>query len=246
MLVILAALNDEIRLIRSEMALDKAIHFRPFAIFIGRYQGRDISLVRTGVGKKAMKAAISYCIKNLKPSLLMNIGYAGGIDPHLHPGDIIIATSIVDEPTERAWDIDEKLTEKTVAVSEAAGLLHHTGKIVTVDKPLTDPHQKAFTGTRFEAAACDMESAAFAKAASEAGIPFLVARAILDPLDTTLPEIPEEVINGGKLRFGRLIGHLKSNPKDILKLPRFSYLCSQARISMTNFVKEWSRHEQEM
>lgn len=246
MLTIFGALNDEIRLIKAEMEIDKAVRIRPFLVFTGKYQGKSISLVQTGVGKQAMKDAISYCIENIKPSLLINIGYAGGLDPHMQPGDIVLASEIIDEPTEKSWNVSQELIARVVDVSKSADLRYNVGKLVTVDRPVTDPHQKAFMGTRFEAIACDMESAPFAELASSAKVPFLVARSILDSMDTALPDIPQDAVINGNVQVGALLGHLKSNPRDILKLPKFSYLCNQARIAMTTFIKEWIRRDQEI
>lgn len=243
MLTILAALNDELQLIKSETEIDKAIHIRPFAIFIGKYQGQDVALVRTSIGKGSMATAISYCIENLKTSLFMNIGYAGGLDPRLHTGDIVIASSVIDGRSEKTITIDEELVKGAISRSEAQELPYHIVKIVTVERPIADPHDKAYIGTKFEAQACDMESAPFAEALSSAGRRFLIVRAILDTMDTIVPAIPEDAVADGEIIISRFLGHLKNQPGDILKLPKFSYLRTQARIAMTNFVKEWIRHE---
>lgn len=245
MLTIFAALKDEIQLIRSEMEIDTAIHIRPFAIITGKYQNRKIALVRGGVGGKSTNKSIDYLIENLKPSMILNIGYAGGLDPHLNAGDIVIASRIINEATEKSWDADAKLLEKACMIAEKAELRHHTGRMVTVESPVADPHQKAFVGTRFEASACDMESSFIAEKSSRSGIPFLVVRSVLDPLDTVLPDIPESAIIDGNVKIGDILKHLRENPKDIIKLPRFSYLCSQARISITKFAEAWVRNEDE-
>lgn len=243
MLTIFAALNDEIKLIKAEMEMDKAVRIKPFTIFTGKYQNRRITLVRAGVGKEAAETAMAYLIEHQRPVLILNIGYAGGLDPHLHPGDLIIAKSVVDGATEEVWNVDGELVGKAASAAKAAGVDSQVGRLVTVDKPLTDPHEKAFAGTRFEAAACDMESSVVAGMAEKAGVPCLVVRSIFDSLDTELPVIPGAAIFGGKLRLGPLVDHLKSHPKDILKLPKFSYLATQARIALTNFVKEWMANE---
>lgn len=237
MLTILAALNDEVKLIRAEMEIDKVIHIKPLTISTGKYEDHRITLIKTGVGREAMRNAITYCVENQKPALLVNIGYAGGLDPHLHAGDIVIADSLVDEPTEKSWKPDDGLVKRSASIAESCDIRHRVGRIVTVEKSINTPHQKAFIGTRFEAIACDMESAIFAEVAIGAGIPFIVARSILDPLDTVLPEIPKEAVPDGETCIGPLLSHFKTRPKDLLMLPRYSYLANLARISMTNFIK---------
>lgn len=243
MLTILAAMNDELRLIKSEMEIDKTIFLRPFTIFIGRYHGIDLTLIRTGIGKDAMYAAVSYCIQNLKPTFLMNIGYAGGLDPRLAAGDIIIANSIVDEADGKIITADSSIVGGAVSKAEAANIHYCVGRIVTVKNAITEPHDKAYIGAKFEAAACDMESATFAAVAASNNIQYVVARAILDTMDTALPALSKTVTADGGITIGKIVGHIKTNPTDALKLPKFSYLCSQARISMTNFVREWIRYD---
>lgn len=246
MLTIIASLQDEIRLIKSEMEIDKAIHVRPFSIFSGKYKSKKITLVRTGMGKEQTETALNYYIKNFKSELIMNIGYSGGLDPHLHAGDISISKSVIDELSQRKIDVDENLISRAKSSAESGGLRFHIGKTVTVEKPIHGPHEKAFAGTKFEAIACDMESATIAKYASNAKIPFFVVRAVIDPMDVELPEIPESAIIEGSVKLGRFIKHLKSSPKDILKIPKLSFLANQARISITNFVKEWIRNEENL
>lgn len=246
MLTILAALNDEIRIIRSHMEIDEVIHMRPFTISIGRYERTNIALVLAGVGREAAKTATQYCIQNLNPSIFINIGYAGGIDPRQHTGDIILPNSIIEEASGRNFEVEDDLTEKGKQIADGLGIACHSGRIVTVDRPLVTPHEKAFIGTQFEATACDMESSGIAHVATESNIPFFVARSILDPLDTTLPLIPETAIVRGKVALGALAGYLRQNPKDILKLPKFSFMCNRARDNITSFLKAWVANEKKI
>lgn len=61
--------------------------------------------------------------------------------------------------------------------------------LVEVLEPVRDPAQKDLLAAASGAVAIDMESAAVARAASEAGIPLLVVRTIVDPPGTGVPEI---------------------------------------------------------
>jgi len=239
MLTFFAALNDEIKLIKADIEQDSAIHIKPFSIYTGKLGTQKIAIVRTGIGKENMKKAVDLSLKYIKPTLMVNIGYAGGLDPHLQAGDIVFSNQVIDEQTGETWDVETEHLKKLEELAKSLDARYHTGKSITVDKAITDPHQKAFLGTKFEAISCDMESSGLAVASKESGIPFVIVRSILDPMDILIPEIPEEAVKDGGVKVGEMLSHLKSNPKDILKLPKLSYLCSQARISLTNFIKEW-------
>lgn len=243
MFTFVAALKDEIKLIRAEMEIDTAVHIKPFSVYSGILLKEKINLVKSGVGKNALEKAVLYCLKHLPDSVYINIGYAGGLDPRLHAGDIVLGTKTFDEKTGEQWSSTEGLLSKAVSACAAAGLKYQIGAIVTVEKALATPHEKAFAGTQFEAIACDMESSRFAEILTRENIPFLMARVILDPMDTELPDIPEEAIINGEFKIGKFLGHIVSKPRDILKLPKINYLCNQARITLTNFVKELVKNE---
>jgi adenosylhomocysteine nucleosidase len=64
-----------------------------------------------------------------------------------------------------------------------------------------------------------MESAAVAKAAAHADVPFLVIRAVADPAQTALPTSALRALNAeGRLQGFTLLANLFKHPKDILSL----------------------------
>lgn len=243
MFVILAALHDEIRILRSELEVDVAFHMKEFAVFTGNICGKKVALVRTGVGEDKMRNAAKYCAENLKPTLMMNVGYSGGLDPKIQVADLVISTEVIYEKNEKHWTVDPALVTKAADLAKRSDIRFHVGKTVTVDEPITTPHDKAFVGTNFEAISVDMESTGLADVAVSSGIPFMVVRSVLDSMDEHLASIPKAAIKTGEVDVGEFLKYLKKNPKDLIDMPRLSYLANQARVSMTNFIKEWIRHE---
>jgi adenosylhomocysteine nucleosidase len=70
------------------------------------------------------------------------------------------------------------------------------------------------------AIAADMESAAIGGVAREAGLPWIVVRAVSDAADTVVPASVVGAIDGaGVLSLARLLGALVRNPGDIAALP---------------------------
>ena len=113
---------------------------------------------------------------------LISFGIAGGLDPALEPGDLILAEGVrlPDEDvisTQASW--------RTAFAAAAAGTAD--GMIYGSDLAVSRTDDKARLFTDYGVRAVDMESHGVARAAREAGSPFLIVRAIADPADRTIP-----------------------------------------------------------
>ena len=113
---------------------------------------------------------------------LISFGIAGGLDPALEPGDLILAEGVrlPDEDvisTQASW--------RTAFAAATAGAAD--GMIYGSDLAVSRTDDKARLFTDYGVRAVDMESHGVARAAREAGLPFLIVRAIADPADRTIP-----------------------------------------------------------
>lgn len=240
LVAIFAALDDEVRIVRSKMVVDESVNIRPSLIVRGQLGGTQIILVRSGVGKKAMRHAADYCIANFDPSVCINVGYAGGTTPHMSAGDIVIATSVVDEETKKVFSTDEGLADSVGNICNQKELKAMRGGIVTVDRVISTPHEKAFIGTEYDALAIDMESSAFMESCLAAKKSAIVVRSILDPLDVALPDMGDVIDPEGRMSVSRVAGHLAHHPKDALSLHKIEYCAIKARESIAEFVEAWT------
>ncbi len=131
---------------------------------------------------------------------LVSFGLAGGLDPELAPGTAILPAAILDEDGTRfdcAGDWRDGLASRDPA-------LQCVDALATVSRPLASVEAKAALRARTGASAADMESAAVARAAMEAGLPFLAIRAISDRAGDTIP--------GAALEGMRADGHTAALP----------------------------------
>jgi adenosylhomocysteine nucleosidase len=239
-IAIFAALDEEIRIIRSRLSVDEQIHFKPSLITRGRYRKSQILLVRTGIGKSAMKTAVDYCLSNYHPSICINVGYAGGTTPTTSIGDLVIATSVVDAFNEHLLTTDNELAVAAQTLCKEIGLKAITGSIATVDKIISSPHEKAFIGTAHSVIALDMEGAAFVGACLSSGVPCLVVRSILDPLDVTLPDMSDTLDKSGQISMSHLAKHIIKHPKDALNFHKIGYCAMKAREALAAFIEGWT------
>ncbi len=238
-IALVSALDDEIKKILSEMEVDSRQHKRPAIFSRGAYRGKSILLVRSGIGRDAMERAIIRCLEEYKPELCLHVGYCGGANPKFEAGDLIIADKIIDSSNDLSFAPASELISRAKGVCERAELRSGVDGLVTVSEIVSASHEKAFMGTQYAVGGIDMESALLARACEKRGTPYLVVRAVLDPLDFKLPELGDVVDENGSPDPLALVGHLIKKPMDIVRLPKVEYLAAQARMAIKGFVDAW-------
>lgn len=236
---IFCAIDDEIRAIRSKMEVDERVHLKPSLITRGQLNDKACLLVRSGMGKKAMTNAVDYSLANYKISSCLNVGYAGGTTPYMNPGDLLVATTVIDAKKQISFTPENTLADKAESICKQLDIKVMRGGLATMDEIVSTPHEKAFVGTEHEVVALDMESSAFMERCQLGGVPCIVVRAILDPLDTVLPDMSDVLSANGKVSAGQIASHLANKPRDILSLPKIEYCAIKARESITSFVNAW-------
>lgn len=238
-IAIVAALDDEIRLMKSRIDVDSRVHIRPALFIMGKLDGRQILLGRSGVGFGRMQRAARYLAENYRPQLCLHVGYCGGCDPRYAPGDLIIASSVLNERDGRIADASDALVKQAEDICRRRELRFGTGRIVTVEKAARTPHEKAFIGTHHGAAAIDMESFAFMEMMSQVHLPHLVVRAVVDSLDVSLPVFGAAMASDGSISSVGLAENMIMHPKNILDIPKIACCANQARQAISTFVESW-------
>lgn len=151
---------------------------------------------------------------------LVSFGVGGGLDPYLPPGFLVAATMVITPEgekigTDTAWrNHIVEITPGPLTIAEIAGS----------DHAITSPQAKSELFAATGAVAVDMESHAVARVALEAGLPFLVLRAIADPAHRA---VPASAMGGlgpdGHTRALAVLGNLLLRPwelPDVVRLGR--------------------------
>jgi adenosylhomocysteine nucleosidase len=88
---ILGAFDDELTPIYRALTepKEKVLHGIHFAV--GKLKGRNVIACRSGIGKVNAAMVTALLVQHYQPSELIFCGIAGGINPDLYPGDIVIA-----------------------------------------------------------------------------------------------------------------------------------------------------------
>ena len=135
---------------------------------------------------------------------LVSIGLAGGLQPLLRAGKILIPREIVLGNGQR-YPTDEELSRFL------GGPTPHA--ILGGDRVIADKREKKVLWTLTGAAAVDLESGAVVKIATEYGLPFAALRVICDAATRNLPPVALEALNqSGKVELGSVLKALIINP----------------------------------
>jgi len=240
-LAIVVALDDEIRVLRSKLSIDTRVHQRPMLLVRGTYERIPLTVIRTGIGRAAMARAMAFCLSKHPPSLLLHVGYCGAASPALSPGDLVIATEIVDAGSGERMAVDGALVSRAKEVAERGKARWSAGAVVTVAEVAATSHEKGILGVAHGAIGIDMESADLAAAARARAVPFLVVRAVLDPLEACVPDLSGAIDAEGATNGMAIAGHLIRKPRDVVALSQLSYYAAQARQALHLFLDAWLR-----
>lgn len=152
---------------------------------------------------------------------LVSWGMAGGLDPFLSAGTLLLPTEILGRngqtiETSRAWR--ERLS---AAISSRLPAI--PGKLVTSARAVGSIAEKAALFRETGAAAVDMESLAVAQVAVSRRVPFVAVRVIVDRAGDVLPgSVTAAADAAGHLRLWRLLGSLALRPADLPALVRLA------------------------
>ena len=116
---------------------------------------------------------------------VVSLGIAGGLDPTLLPGDVVVATGVVSDG--RRYEASRQVTR-----AYAERLVEAPGRVLLADLAGVDAAVLTREGKRAlwqetGAAAVDMESHVAAAFAAAHGLPFAAIRVVCDPADRALP-----------------------------------------------------------
>jgi adenosylhomocysteine nucleosidase len=184
-------------------------------------------LAVSGIGEGAAAAAARR-LALAGAAALVSFGMAGGLDPVLVCGAVLLPEEVV-SPNGAAVLATASEWRQRLRAALPSSCIACGGRLLTSGQPVASPDAKAAAWRESRAAAVDMESAAIAQVAKQAGLPFIALRVIVDTASDRLPPAVIAASGGGELRLGRLFAALLRAPGDVGGLIR---LAARYRIAM--------------
>jgi len=199
---------------------------------------RDGSMLAvSGIGAAAAARA-AHALIDAGAAALMTFGMAGGLDPALPAGSVLLPAEVIARDgtrfaTARAWR--ERLG--------AALRLHCAvleGVVLSTDSSIDSPPAKAKLFRETGAAAVDMESVSVARIAADHHLPFVCVRVIVDTASDALPRAVVAASRDGHIRMGRLACGLMLAPGDVPALIRLARRYRSARRALNMVARAGS------
>ncbi len=153
------------------------------------------------------------------PSALIAAGFCGALDPDLRIAELIAAREVIDAATGERFQADPGL------LSAAPGL---RAVLSSTPSLVRSPDVRA----GLPGAAVDMESAAVARAAAEAGVPFLALRSVTDRTHHRMPDISRAVAPNGTIQMWPLARSAARRPTELGRLLRLAATSARAARSL--------------
>lgn len=194
--------------------------------------GRGGWLQLSGIGaQRATHAA--HALLDAGATVLLSWGTAGGLDPALVAGSLVLPRTVIAyDGTKYPVDAD---WHARMCRCLAGHVVSDDRCLIESDTVLTTPEQKTALNYRSGAVAVDMESVAVAGVAKTAGVPFLAIRAILDPVNSVIPDVATGMLDaGGRIRWLAFVHAVLTRPT-VLK--DFAQLRSDLRAAQSTLSK---------
>ena len=148
---------------------------------------------------------------------VISFGVAGGLDPSLKSGDVVVATEVLAGDTR--WLAGLPLNEEMIAGVALGRRRVVRGSLAGAEHVVAARHVKAALHSETGAAAVDMESHIAAAYAAESGLPFAALRVISDPASRALPALAMTAIKpNGDIDLRKVLRGVARNPMTLRAL----------------------------
>lgn len=194
---IIGAMEQEVAELRANLTNATTLTVAGCEFYQGQLCGQPVVITRSGIGKVAASMATAILLERFAASAVINTGSAGGFDPALSIGDVVISSEVrfhdvdvtafgyeigqmAQQPA--AFIADNALIELAkLCLSEQDKIQSAVGLICTGDQFMHREDQLQKAVTQFPLMkACDMEAAGIAQVCHQFGVPFVVVRALSD------------------------------------------------------------------
>ena len=195
---IIGAMNEEVIELKNIMTDIQVEKIGNLEFFKGNLLNKEVILVEGGIGKVNAAICATLMIEHFKVSKVLFTGVAGGTNPDINIGDIVIGVDQIEHDFDSTafgyalgqiprmdtyiFEADRELVDLaySVAVEKFGRKKVRKGRIVSGDEFVASVEKIKWLRDTFNADCTEMEGAAVAHVCHVFKMPFLIIRAISD------------------------------------------------------------------
>lgn len=195
---ILGAMDQEIALLTQRIETLTTDTLQHLTVYRGMVGEIEVFIVKCGIGKVASAVATTLLIQQYQPDYVVNTGSAGGFDPRLSVGDIVIASGVKHHDVDithfgyelgqvagnfpTVFDCDQRLIDAAQKAMQTLPTLKSIeGLIYSGDAFIGDDNTVMQLKQHFpDMSAVEMEGAAIGQTCHLLNTPFIVLRSLSD------------------------------------------------------------------
>lgn len=187
----MTAMEPETSLVRKRLRGRRREGLEVGPLWRGRIGGHRVALLRCGMGEDRAAIGLQWMIEHHSLWGVLSIGFAGGLQPDLAIGDVVLADRIeawprYTVPVGAYVTPNARLASLADTAAQQAGLPRRHGLLLSHKLLVPSAVEKRLLGRQSGALAVDMESYGIGGLAAAHQLPFVSLRAILDPYDMDL------------------------------------------------------------
>lgn len=203
MIGIIGAMEEEVIALKSDMENVDATEYASMAFCRGTLCGKEVVVVRSGIGKVNAGICAQIMIDKYGVDTLINTGIAGSLDAAIDIGDMVISTDAVHHDMDAtifgdpagqvprmdtfSFPADEELVKLAMEANRKANPDINTfaGRVASGDQFISSQEAKDRISGTFDALCTEMEGVGIAHAAYLNKVSYVIIRAISDKADNS-------------------------------------------------------------
>jgi nucleoside phosphorylase len=241
------AVREEIAGVLREMRACKKIKLAGgMSVWDGVWCGIPVVLVRSGVGAQRARNAVVAVAEHFSIARLVSLGYAGGLNPDLDVGDLVVADRVLESPAGialadstpsamREIRLDSPGVDLAIALADKL----RRGTFLTVHEIVHRPELKSLLWQRYSAQAVEMETALLARWAQDLGVPFLAVRSITDTSRQELIDFSPLQVENGEVSLLKAGWYVLTHPCAVKDLVALGLNAKTATARLTEFLRHF-------
>ena len=206
MLAIIGAMDEEVQLFKEHMSDVAIMKKAGMEFFKGNLYGKELVLVRCGIGKVNAAICTQVLVDDYSVDKIIFTGVAGGLDPRIDVGDIVISSDCVQHDFDATafgykpgevprldkveFEADKELMELALNSSKTIEGFPNvfTGRILSGDIFVASKEKALNLGEKFQGLCVEMEGAAVAQGCYLNDVKFVIIRSMSDKADGSAHE----------------------------------------------------------